>query len=111
MAVPQTWRFYWTWLRYPWRMRRWFVGRMARAIRRPPVGWLEAAALDRAPRIVTVPWALIRLPFYLRARRSPPALGGSTLDWLVRWRFVVLGWADRVPRPPHRTPTSGTATT
>ena len=94
VAMPQTWRFFWTWFRYPWRMRRWFVGRMARAIRRPPIGWLEAGALAGAA-IATVPWALIRLPFYLRARRDPPALGGSHLDWVVRWRFVVLGWADR----------------
>jgi glycosyltransferase involved in cell wall biosynthesis len=94
VAAPQAWRFYWTWLRYPWRMRRWWIGRFGQALRRPPLGWAEALALVAAA-LVTAPWILIRLPFFARARRRPPALGGSTLDWLVRWRFVVLGWAQR----------------
>ena len=94
VAVPQAWRFFWTWIRYPWRMRRWWVGRIGKALRRPPLGWLELVALLGAA-LVTLPWILIRLPFAVRARRRPARLGGSHLDWLVRWRFVVLGWADR----------------
>ena len=94
IPLPQAWRFYWTWLRYPWRMRRWWVGRMNAALRRPPLGWLEALALVGAA-VMTAPWALLRLPFALLARRRPERLGGSHLDWAVRWRTVVLGWADR----------------
>ena len=94
VPVPQRWRFYWTWLRFPWRMRRWWVGRMNRALRHPPAGLVEAVALIVAA-LVTLPWALIRAPFYARSRRRPVRSGGSNLDWLVRWRWVVLGWADR----------------
>jgi glycosyltransferase involved in cell wall biosynthesis len=94
VAAPQAWRFVWTWLRYPWRMRRWWVGRVGQALRRPPAGWLEVLALVAAA-VVTLPWMAIRLPFYARARRRPAPLGGSHLDWLVRWRFIVLGWAER----------------
>ena len=90
---PQGWRFFWTWLRYPWRMRPWFVGRFGRALRRVPGGWPQAVALAAAA-VATVPWAVLRLPFYLLSRRRTPPRGGSNLDWLVRWRFVVLGWAE-----------------
>lgn len=92
VPVPQSWRFYWTWLRYPWRMRRWWVGRMGRAARSLPIGAFELVALLGAA-VVTTGWAALRLPFYLRARRRPARSGGSNLDWLIRWRWVVLGWA------------------
>jgi len=95
VPVPQSWRFYWTWIRYPWRMRRWWVGRVNRAVRNLPIGLLELVALLLAAPVTAV-WAAIRLPFYLRARRRPQRSGGSNLDWLVRWRWVVLGWAERV---------------
>ena len=93
VAGPQGWRFWWTWLRYPWRMRRWWVGRMGRSLRRAPAGWPAAAALAVAA-LVTLPWAAIRLPFFWLSQRRPARIGGSNLDWLVRWRFVVLGWAE-----------------
>jgi glycosyltransferase involved in cell wall biosynthesis len=73
-------------------MRRWWVGRVGRAARSLPVGAIELVALLGAA-VVTAPWAAIRLPFHLRSRRRPPRPGGSNLDWVVRWRWVVLGWA------------------
>jgi glycosyltransferase involved in cell wall biosynthesis len=94
IPAPHAWRFYWTWLRYPWRMRRWWVDRVNRGLHRPPLGWLEVVALAGAG-LVTLPWIAIRLPFFARARRRPGAFGGSTLDWVVLWRYVVLGWASR----------------
>jgi glycosyltransferase involved in cell wall biosynthesis len=94
VPVPQRWRFYWTWLRFPWRMRRWWVGRMNRAFHHLPAGLVEALALVVAA-LVTLPWALLRAPFYAASRRRPARSGGSNLDWLVRWRWVVLGWAER----------------
>lgn len=94
VPVPQRWRFYWTWLSYPWRMRRWWAGRVERALHRLPIGLIELAGLVGAA-LVTIPWAIVRAPFYARARRRPTPPGGSTFDWLVRWRWVVLGWADR----------------
>jgi glycogen(starch) synthase len=92
VPVPHAWRFYWTWLRYPWRMRRWWVGRMGRAVRQPPGGLIVILALLAAA-VVTTAWAIIRLPFHLVSRLRPTPPGGSTLDWLIRWRWVVLGWA------------------
>ncbi len=94
VPVPQSWRFYWTWLAFPWRMRGWWTERVGRAVRRPPSGWLEAIALAVAA-LVTLPWMILRLPFYLARRRRGSAVGGSNLDWIIRWRFVVLGWAAR----------------
>ena len=94
VPVPQRWRFYWTWLSYPWRMRRWWAGRVERALHRLPIGLIELAGLVGAA-LVTIPWAIVRAPFYALARRRPAPPGGSTLDWLVRWRWVVLGWAER----------------
>jgi glycosyltransferase involved in cell wall biosynthesis len=94
VPVPQRWRFYWTWLRYPWRMRRWWVGRVGRALHRLPIGLVELAGLAGAA-LVTIPWAIVRAPFYALARRRPVPSGGSNLDWLVRWRWVVIGWAER----------------
>jgi glycosyltransferase involved in cell wall biosynthesis len=92
IPIPQRWRFYWTWLRYPWRMRSWWVGRMSRAIRDLPGGVPDLVGLTAAA-LITIPWAMIRLPFHLVARSRSQRPGGSTLDWLVRWRYVVLGWA------------------
>ncbi|HLY15077.1 MAG TPA: glycosyltransferase, partial [Candidatus Limnocylindrales bacterium] len=94
VPVPQRWRFYWTWLSHPWRMRRWWQDRVQRAIHHRPPDLVEVAGLLMAA-IVTIPWALIRAPFYVRASRRPGRPGGSNFDWLVRWRWVVLGWAQR----------------
>lgn len=93
VPVPHRWRFWWTWLRFPWRMRRWWIGRMRKALMALPLGIIEIVALCIAAAI-TIPWALIRFPFYMRRSRRPASTGGSTLDWLVRWRWVVLGWAQ-----------------
>jgi glycosyltransferase involved in cell wall biosynthesis len=94
VPVPQRWRFYWTWLSHPWRMRRWWQDRVQRALHHRPPDLVEVAGLLFAA-IVTIPWALIRAPFYVLAVRRPPRPGGSNFDWLVRWRWVVLGWAER----------------
>src|SRR5580765_449156 len=59
VPLPHTWRYVWTWLRYPWRMRRWWVGRVTAGLRHPPLGWLEVVAMAAAA-LITVPWALVR---------------------------------------------------
>jgi glycosyltransferase involved in cell wall biosynthesis len=92
VPLPQSWRFYWTWFRYPWRMRRWWVGRVGRAAHRLPIGLVELSGLIGAA-LITVPLAVVRAPFYALARRRSIGPGGSTLDWLIRWRYAVLGWA------------------
>ena len=94
VPVPQRWRFWFTWLWSPWRMRRWWLDRARRAIRRPPAGFVELGALIVAA-VVTLPWAVIRAAFHVAGRNRTVQPGGSTFDWLIRWRWVVLGWADR----------------
>ena len=46
--------------------------------------------------LAAIPWSVVRLPFFLldRAlgRKAPP--GGSLVDWLIRWRWATLGWAN-----------------
>jgi len=90
---PQGWRFWWTWLRYPWRMRDWWRRRLGRHLRMVPTGWPEAAVLLVAA-FATIPWAIVRLPFFWWSQRHSAAPGGSNLDWMVRWRYVILGWAE-----------------
>ena len=94
VPVPQRWRFWFTWLWSPWRMRGWWLERAGRALHRLPVGLPELGALIGAA-VVTLPWAAIRAIFHLAGRNRPTPPGGSTFDWLIRWRWVVLGWADR----------------
>lgn len=93
VPLPSSWRVWWTWIRWPWRMRDWAI-RRTRANLGSPVGWLKIAAIWLAM-LVSIPWAIIRLPFYLASRGKPAPPGGSTADWLVRWRWVIKGWASR----------------
>jgi glycosyltransferase involved in cell wall biosynthesis len=74
-------------------MRRWWLGRMRRALGALPFGVVELVGLSIVG-LLTVGWALIRLPFHALSSRRPPTTDESTPDWLVRWRWVVLGWAD-----------------
>ena len=97
--APTSWRATWLMIRYPWRAGRDRLGSLARAVRahqlRPADG--SAAALLA----ILAAWSVVRLPFYVieRLRRRP---GGSTLDWLIAWRFERLGWAREAARaaPP-----------
>lgn len=93
VPLPSSWRVWWTWIRWPWRMRDWAI-RRTRANLGSPVGWLKIAGIWLAM-LASIPWALVRLPFYLASRARPAPPGGSTADWLVRWHFVIKGWASR----------------
>jgi glycosyltransferase involved in cell wall biosynthesis len=93
VPLPSSWRIRWTWIRWPWRMRDWAF-RRTRANLGSPVGWLKIVAIWLAL-LASIPWALLRLPFYLASRGRPAPPGGSTADWLVRWRWVIKGWAAR----------------
>jgi glycosyltransferase involved in cell wall biosynthesis len=92
IPIPDAWRVWYVWVRYPWRLRRSWIGRVHQALRRGPAATPELIALVLAM-VAVVPWMVIRFPFYwfLRRRRRPS--GGTTTDWLVRWRFALLGWA------------------
>ena len=89
---PYAFQVYWARIRYPWQLRHWWKLRAGDALRRAPLGLLEIVPLIGAA-LVLAPWVLIRLPFVLIARRRRSAVGVSTLDWVIRWRFNVLGWA------------------
>ena len=119
VPVPQAWRFYWTWIRYAVADAALVVGRATAAVRACPTGLAGARRAARRRRR-DLAWAAIRLPFYLRARRRPQRSGARNLDWLVRWRCGVLGWAERgrgrgpgrrrLPRPrPDRPQAAGRA--
>jgi len=92
VATPHAWRFYWNWVRYPWKIRTWWVGRMREALGRLPSSLPKVAALAIFG-FVTLGWSIVRAPFNALASRRPTSPGGSVLDWLVRWRFAVVGWA------------------
>ncbi|HEY6057479.1 MAG TPA: glycosyltransferase [Candidatus Limnocylindrales bacterium] len=94
VPIPSAWRRRWLWFRYPWRVRGWVKLRASRTFSRLPISFLRALEAVLVG-LALLPWAIVRAPFYLLGRAlvrsSPP--GSSTLDWLVRWRFGILGWA------------------
>jgi glycosyltransferase involved in cell wall biosynthesis len=93
VPVPGQWRVYYTWLRFPWRLRRLWVGRAHRAILRP-ARWPELIALALAA-LAVLPWIAIRLPYYYATRNRPRRPPGPAIDWLIRWQFGLLGWAQQ----------------
>ncbi len=94
VPIPGKWRRRWLWLRYPWRARGFVLLRVRRTFARPPISTLRAFE-GVLIGLVLLPWAIIRAPFFLlsRALSGGSKTGGSTLDWLVRWRFGIIGWA------------------
>jgi glycosyltransferase involved in cell wall biosynthesis len=95
VPIPHAWRLGWTFVRYPWRMRRWVVGRIHRGLRGLPAG-LAGVALGVGVGLAAIGWSVVRAPFHLagRALRPTRAPGGGVVDWLVRWRWATLGWAS-----------------
>ena len=95
VPVPHAWRLGWTFVRFPWRMRSWVIGRMNRGLRTLPTG-LADVALGAGVGLAAIGWSVVRAPFHLAGRalgRTPPS-GGGFLDWIVRWRWATLGWAN-----------------
>ncbi len=94
VPIPHAWRRWWIWARYPWRARSWVLFRVRNMFSRPPLGFVNAmAAVGLA--IIALPWLAVRGAWYVlwnRGRKPPP--GGSLSDWLVRWRFAILGWGQ-----------------
>lgn len=96
VVPPIAWESRWRWLTHPWRRRRWLVTRAKRSLTAPPPLVPVHLATTAALAAVTVALSLIRAPFYLRTRNRPEPPGGTTLDWLARWRGATLGWARQV---------------
>jgi glycosyltransferase involved in cell wall biosynthesis len=94
VPIPGGWRIGLMFLSHPWRLRRWVLHRVLGGVRGLPSGAGELL-LGLVVLVAAVPWSVVRLPFvfFNRARGRRPAPGGSTLDWLIRWRWGTLGWA------------------
>jgi glycosyltransferase involved in cell wall biosynthesis len=90
----------WTWIRAPWRTKgwiaRWIAFRWKAAIRRPRPRSVLNALIAAVFGLVIFPWALLQrllsVVWPLLGRERAP--GAPTIDWLVRWRQTILGWAN-----------------
>jgi len=98
IAVPLWPHAAWTFVRYPWRARR-FAWRLLRRDDRPlSVAALRALAGLAILAIASV-WSLIRLPSAfiagrLAARRGRGGRQVDAADWLARWWWRVSPWAN-----------------
>jgi len=96
VPIPNGWRRRWAWAWYPWRtygwLGRWVAFRVKSGIRRPPRGWVEIVVI-LVGLVAWVPWAVIRTIAYAIARLIHPERRQSTVEWLVRWRYGIAGWA------------------
>jgi glycosyltransferase involved in cell wall biosynthesis len=91
VPIPHKWR---TWVyryRRPWRMYGLVRRRFLHHLRRGPNGWVRSIAFLGVAILVAVA-SLVRLPFMAVSGGLHPAKHDSTIDWLIRWRFGVLGW-------------------
>ena len=93
---PSAWRERWTTIRlYPWRARSWIWPAVRRWAGTGPRGWLTSL-LAVPLLLVGAAYAAVRAALWL-ARGRPrriPADHDDALDWLVRWRWSLLVWAD-----------------
>ena len=91
VPIPHRWR---TWVyryRRPWRMyglvRRRFLYHLVRG----PAGWIRSIAFIGVAILVAIA-SLVRLPFMAISGGLHPTKHDSTIDWLIRWRYGILGW-------------------
>lgn len=91
VPIPHRWR---TWVyryRRPWRMYGLVRRRFFHHLLRGPAGWVRALAFLGVAIVVAIA-SLIRLPFMAISGGFNPQKHDSTIDWLIRWRYGVLGW-------------------
>jgi glycosyltransferase involved in cell wall biosynthesis len=92
VPMPHEWRRWWYRFRKPWHMRGLIQRRFLYHIRRGPAGWVRAIAYLGVAILVAIA-SLIRLPFIAISGGLNQTKHDSTFDWLIRWRWGVLGWA------------------
>jgi glycosyltransferase involved in cell wall biosynthesis len=100
VPLPQGWRRWYVLARYPWRARGWIRFRLAYDLRRPPFGLIEAVGIAVAI-LVGIPWILLTAAAYGLERLlagGTPRPGGDLVDWWVRWRWSIQGWAQAAAR-------------
>jgi glycosyltransferase involved in cell wall biosynthesis len=91
VPIPHRWR---TWVyryRRPWRMYGLVRRRFLHHLRRGPAGWVRSIAFLGVAALVAIA-SLVRLPFIAASGGFNPAKHDSTIDWLIRWRYGILGW-------------------
>jgi glycosyltransferase involved in cell wall biosynthesis len=91
VPIPHRWR---TWVyryRRPWRMYGLVRRRFLYHLRRGPAGWVRSIAFLGVAMLVAVA-SLVRLPFIAISGGFHPPKHDSTIDWLIRWRYGILGW-------------------
>jgi glycosyltransferase involved in cell wall biosynthesis len=92
VPMPHEWRRWWYRFRKPWHMRGLIGRRFAYHVRRGRLGWVRAVAYVGVAIFVAI-LSLIRLPFIAISGGLSQTKHDSTFDWLIRWRWGVLGWA------------------
>ena len=92
VPMPHVWRRWLYRYRKPWNMRGLIRRRFVHHLRRGPRGWLHAVAFIGVS-ICVAAFSVVRLPFYLLSGGPKQTKHDSTIDWLIRWRWGVLGWA------------------
>jgi glycosyltransferase involved in cell wall biosynthesis len=92
VPIPHEWRTWWYRYRRPWRMYGLIRRRFLHHLGRGPAGWPRAIAFVGFAILVGLA-SLIRLPFIAISGGPHQAKHDSTMDWLIRWRWGVLGWA------------------
>src|SRR5580765_1401838 len=93
VPIPDAWRSRWQMLRYPWRAGRDRLNALIGSVRGRRFRPIDGAIVPLL--VLLAAWSVVRLPFYALERRRRRA-GSGTLDWLVRWRFGILGWGRDV---------------
>lgn len=92
VPMPHEWRRWWYRARKPWHMRGLITRRLRFHLGRGPVGWVHAVGYAGVAILVGVA-SMIRLPFIAISGGLSQTKHDSTFDWLIRWRWGVLGWA------------------
>lgn len=101
VPIPHRWR---TWVyryRRPWRMYGLVRRRFLHHLGRGPAGWVRSVAFLGVAVLVAIA-SLVRLPFIAASGGFNPPRHDSTIDWLIRWRYGILGWnkAAAAEAPP-----------
>ena len=102
IAVPLWPHAAWTFVRYPWRARR-FAGRLLRRDGRPLSVAAVRALAGLAVLAMASIWSIVRLPIAFVAARLARWRGGGRrqvdpADWLARWWWRVSPWAELAAR-------------
>jgi glycosyltransferase involved in cell wall biosynthesis len=92
VPMPHAWRRWWYRFRKPWHMRGLIARRLRYHVGRGPAGWAHALAYVGIA-IAVAAASLVRMPFIAISGGLSQTKHDSTFDWLIRWRWGVLGWA------------------